>query len=219
MVEYLALLVVLPGPMIGVLALRGMQRQGLLLWSVAPLLAYFALHSLHDQVQANWLIPAAAAIAVLAAGVPSRWHGWALGSSAALSCGVLGLAFNPFVPLGVADNPPNQSRGWPALLAQIPDMPWIATTDYAVTGALFSRLPARQVWSVTDLQRYGFRGGFPVALCDAPGVLIEEGDADHARLFRVAGPAVVVERVFGGKVLRQYHLRRVQGVKDPAMCP
>lgn len=220
-VEYLALLVVVPGPVIGVLALRGLRRgDGLLLWSMAPLLAYFAYHALHAQVQANWLIPVSGGIAVLAAQVAGPlWHRWALGSAAVLSLGGMGLAFNPFVALGLADNPPNQTRGWPAMLAQIPEGGWIATTDYSLTGQLYSRLPGRPVWAVTELQRYGFRGAFPVALCAAEGWLIEEEQADHAALFDVAGPVVVLERGFGGKVLKTYHLRQVRGVKVPELCP
>lgn len=219
LVAYLAMLAILPGPMIWVLARPHITRLPLLLWSVAPLLAYFGVHALHAQVQANWLIPAAPVAALLAAGVQSRWQGWLLAGSGALSGLVLALAFNPFAPLGVGDNPPNQTRGWPAMLAQIPSQGWIATTDYALTGQLYSSLPGRQVWSVTDLQRYGFRGPFPADLCQAPGLLIEEDHADHAALFTTAGPVIPLDRVFGAKVLKRYHLRQVQGVRDPALCP
>ena len=219
LVEYLAMLVILPGPMIGLFALRRDGRQVLLLWTLAPLVTYFAVHALHAQVQANWLVPMAPVVAVLAAGVTMRWHGWILGGAAAFSGLILALAFNPFGALGVTDNPANQVRGWPALLAQIPDGPWIATSDYALTGQLFSRLPGRQIWAVTDLQRYGFRGRFPADLCNAPGLLIEEDHADHAVLFTTAGPVVALARVSGDKLLQRYHLRHVQGVKNPALCP
>ncbi|MBC7478282.1 MAG: glycosyltransferase family 39 protein [Pseudorhodobacter sp.] len=219
LVEYLAMLVILPGPMIGLLALRRSAWQALLLWTVAPLLAYFAVHALHAQVQANWLIPVAPVAAVMAAGVSARWHGWALAGTAAVSGLALALAFNPFGALGVANNPANQVRGWPAFLAQLPPGAWIATTDYALTGQLYSRLPGRQTWAMTDLQRYGFRGAFPANLCNAPGLLIEKADADNAALFKTAGLAVEMDRLSGDKVLQRYHLRQVQGVRNPALCP
>ena len=223
LVEYLALLVLVPGPVVAVLALRGVSRGiggAFLLWSVGPLLGYFAVHALHAQVQANWLIPVSAAVAVLAAGVASdRWHGWAVAAGAVLAFGLMGLAFNPVAAIGAQDNPPNQTRGWPGLLAQIPADGWIATTDYALTGQLYARLPGRQVWALTELQRYGFRGGFPAALCDAPGWMIEEDGADHGGLFRTVGPVVTLTRDFGGQVLKTYHLRRVQGVNALALCP
>lgn len=118
--EYLALLVVLPGPVIGLLALRSLPRaHPLLLWSLGPLLAYFAQHALHAQVQANWLIPASGAVAVLAAQT-NAWHRAATITTAALSFGLLAAAFNPFAAIGTADNPPNQTRGWPDFLAQLP---------------------------------------------------------------------------------------------------
>ena len=226
LLEYLVLLVVLPGPLIGVMALRAVPRaNGLLLWSVAPLLAYFAQHALQAQVQANWLVPASGALALLAARTAQHrphWHGWAAGSSALLSFGLLGTAFNPWAPIGTADNPPNQTRGWPAFLAELPKGGWIATTDYALTGRLFTGLPGRPVWSVDDLQRYGFRGRFPVGLCTAPGWLVEEANADpdHAtRLFAQVGPERTLNRSQTGTTLKSYRLRPVSGVTDPALCP
>ena len=222
--EYLALLVLLPGPVLGGLALRGVVRgHGLLLWSMGPVLAYFAYHALHAQVQANWLIVVSGGVAVLAAlavqGMAPLWHRLAVGSAAVLALGGMGLAFNPFAAMGTADNPPNQTRGWPDMLAQIPDTGWIATTDYALTGQLYARLPGRQVWAVTELYRYGFRGSFPAELCNAPGWLIEKAGTAPAQIFDQQGPVVVLNRVFGDTVLRSYHLRQVRGVRLAGLCP
>ena len=223
LLEYLALVILLPGPVIGVLALHALRHaKPLLLWSVAPLLAYFALHALHAQVQANWLIPGSGVVAVLAAQSTANWHRWAAITTAALSFGLLGAAFNPWQAIGTTDNPPNQTRGWPGFLAQIPARGWIATTDYALTGQLYVGLPGRPVWSVDDLQRYGFRGAFPPDQCTATGWLVEEASAnkDHAAtLFTTTGPEQRLTRIFAGKTLKSYRLRAVSGVKDPRLCP
>lgn len=228
LVEYLALLILLPSPVIGVLALRGVWRpflgRGLLLWSVAPLLAYFGVHALHAQVQANWLIPVAAGVALLAAAA-GRWQRPAVAVGAVFSFGLLAVALNPWVPIGTTDNPPNQTRGWPAALAQMSGAmegaEWVATTEYMATGQLFVGLDL-PVHAVTDVQRYGFRGLFPKGLCDAPGVLVEvtKGDATRgAELFAEIGEPVRVERRQAGVVLQSYALRRVRGVTNPALCP
>jgi 4-amino-4-deoxy-L-arabinose transferase-like glycosyltransferase len=222
LLEYAALLILLPGPLIGVLALRALPRaRPLLLWSLAPLLAYFALHSLHAQVQANWLIPAAGALAVLAAQT-ARWQRAATLTTAALSFTLLLAAFNPWTALGTADTPPNQTRGWPDFLAELPPDGWIATTDYALTGQLYVGLPGRQVWSVTDLQRYGFRGAFPADLCNTPGWLVEKSSANKdqaATLFKTTGPEQRLTRTFAGITLKSYRIRPVQGVTNPQLCP
>jgi hypothetical protein len=215
-------MLLLPGPLIALLALRALPcARPLLLWSVAPLLTYYALHALHAQVQANWLIPITGVVAVLAAQT-ARWQRAATLTTAALSFTLLGAAFNPWTALGTTDNPPNQTRGWPDFLSQLPPDGWIATTDYALTGQLYVGLPVREVWSVTDLHRYGFRGPFPADLCTAPGWLVEESSANNDRpatLFKTVGPEQRITRYFAGKTLKSYRIRPVQGVTNPQLCP
>ena len=230
--EYLALLVVLPTPVIAVFAVREAFAQpvnpprALLLWSVAPLLVYFLIHAMHSSIPGNWVIPSAGAVAVLAAlqaeDASLAWRRAAMTTAALLSFGSLAAVFNPWLPLGHADSPPNQTRGWPALLAQVPPDGWIATTDYALTGQLWVGLPGRAVWSVAETQRYGFRGPFPVALCQTPSILIEPANSDPAladTLFDYVKPPVNLDRVFAGQVLKSYRMYRVSGVKDKTLCP
>ncbi|MEO8243129.1 MAG: glycosyltransferase family 39 protein [bacterium] len=229
---YLALLIVLPTPVIAYLAARQATTRNpgpakaMLLWTLAPLLAYFLIHSLHSAIPGNWLIPVSAAVAVLAAQGAERasltMRRLAIGIAAVMSIGSAALLFNPWLPVGLADNPPNQTRGWPQFLAQIPPDGWIATVDYALTGQLWTSFPGRSVWSVAELERYGFRGPFPRDLCNATGWLVEEAHVDPARAedyFDHVGPVIPLSRVFAGETLKTYHLRAVSGVKVTALCP
>ena len=232
--QYLLMLILLPTPLIGILVLRGMvfwhgKSRALLLWSVAPLLTYFAFHALHGKVELNWPIPAMGALAVLAA-VPALGEGWrkaALWSGAALSFGLLALLFNPWQPIGIIDSPSNQIRGWDALpqiakAAQEAQTGWIATTDYALTGRMFVSFPGTQVRAVTEPQRWGFRGAFPATLCTHPALLVENATNDPAlatTLFGEVGPAILLPFTSAGVTLRTYRLRKVSQVLDKSLCP
>ena len=232
-VQYLVILVLVPTPLIGLFALRGAagwRGRALLLWSVAPLLAYFAVHSLHGAVEVNWPMPATVAMAVLAAlAAPQFGRGWqraALISGAVLSFGVMGILFNPWRPINAVDTPANQIRGWettlPVLKAAARGTAWIATRDYGLTGRLWVALPDMAVFSVTEPQRWGFRGGFPLAFCDLPGLLVENATDDPAlaaQEFGTVGPASEVERSSAGVTIRKYRLRVVSHVKDKGLCP
>ncbi|MGV8986388.1 MAG: ArnT family glycosyltransferase [Cypionkella sp.] len=235
--QYLLILLVIPTPLIGLFALLAVagwsgKGRGLLLWSVAPLLIYFAVHALHGTVELNWPMPATPAFAVLAALVaPGFGRGWqraAVISGALLSFGLLGLLFNPWRPIGAADNPPNQTRGWTATLAEIATSAkdaradWIATTDYSLTGRLWIAFPALSVFSVTEPQRWGFRGGFPAQLCALPGLLIEpatDNPALASGIFRDIDTASEIVRRFAGVKLQTYRLRPVSHVLDKGLCP
>ena len=148
-----------------------------------------------------------------------------------MSVGLIAAAFNPVVPIGRTDNPPNQTRGWTATRAEIGELleetgaTWIATTDYATTGSLALRFPQRPVWSVTDLQRYGFRGAFPAELCAATGLLIEHMSwsgaisATAPDLFETVGIARPTSRGPYGVVLMKYSLTPVSLPKSLQLCP
>ncbi len=235
--QYMGILALVPTPLIGFLALLGVVRwqgrgRALVLWSVAPLLVYFAVHALHGAVEVNWPMPATVAVAVLAAlAAPLVGQGWqrAAGiSGAILSFGIMAILFNPWRPLSAVDTPSNQIRGWPDTLAQVAaaakdaQVAWIATRDYGLTGRLWLNLPDLAVFSVTEPQRWGFRGDFPAALCALPGLLLENASDDPAlaaQEFGTAGPATEVTRQFAGVTLRTYRLRAVNHVLDKELCP
>src|SRR5690606_15957120 len=102
---------------------------------------------------------------------------------------------------------------------------WIATTDYGRTGSLALRFPQVPVWSVAQLQRYGFRGGFPTELCTAPGLLIERAYPSETTsgtapsLFETVGTTHAATRMQDGVALMRYHLTPVARVRSPDLCP
>lgn len=235
--QYFLILALLPTPLIGLFALVGVaaaegRGRALLLWSVAPLLAYFAIHALHGAIEVNWPMPATVALAVLAAlAAPHFGPGWrraAVGLGAVMSLGAMALLFNPWHPLNAVDTPPNQTRGWQATLPAIrtaahdAQAGWIATRDYGLTGRLWIAFPDLPVFSVTEPQRWGFRGGFPARLCTLPGLLVEttaDDPALAAQVFGQVGPASELVRSFAGVTLQTYRLRPVSHVIDKGLCP
>ena len=238
--EYAGLLLLAPTPLVTWFALRALKtaprKTALLLWGSGPLLLYFAYHATHSQIQANWIVPIQLFFAVHASfGIaqtpsPRRWAKATLVTAAVLSIASFATFFNPVIPIGTSDNPPNQTRGWPATEAAIAETllstgaQWIATRDYARTGSLALRFPNVPVWSVTQVQRYGFRGAFPSRLCSAPGLLIERAGRSEVtseaarRFFEDVGQTHLALRSQHGTVLMRYHLTPVRHLKSRELC-
>lgn len=238
--EYAALLLLAPTPLVSWFAFKATstppRHSALLVWSSIPLVLYFVFHATHAQVQANWVVPLQATVAILAAAGLGQsrslrfWIGSTIASALMISFGSVAVAFNPFTPIGTADNPPNQMRGWPAtedaIIEQLRDTGalWIATADYGRTGMLAFRFPHLPVWSVTDQQRYGFRGTFPTELCIAPGLLIERvrrsEQASHAAasLFGRVQATRLAVRTQDGVSLMTYRLTPVSHIRSPDLC-
>jgi 4-amino-4-deoxy-L-arabinose transferase-like glycosyltransferase len=239
--EYAALLLLAPTPLVSWFAFRALRAppkdSALLVWSSVPLLFYFAYHATHAPVQANWIVPLQALFAILAVfGLaqtrsPRLWTQATLAIALLMSLGLVATAFNPIVPVGTSDNPPNQTRGWSATQDAITELleetgaTWIATTDYALTGSLALRFPQMPVWSVAQLQRYGFRGAFPTELCTAPGLLIERASRSEtasetaSSLFQVVDATRAVIRTQDGVILMRYQATPVSGLKLRDLCP
>jgi 4-amino-4-deoxy-L-arabinose transferase-like glycosyltransferase len=239
--EYVALLLLAPTPLVSWFAFRALKAppkdSALLVWSSVPLLLYFVYHATHAPVQANWIVPLQALFAIPAAfGLaqapsPRIWTMATLAFALLMSVGLIATAFNPVIPIGTTDNPPNQTRGWSSTQDAITELleetgaTWIATTDYARTGSLALRFPQVRVWSVTQLQRYGFRGPFPTELCTAPGLLIERARRSETTsetapsLFETVEATHAAIRTQDGATLMQYHLTPVFRVKSPVLCP
>ena len=227
-VEYLLTLFVVISPAIawafwsGAIRARGHQR--VLVWLTAPLLAYMLLHSVHAQVQANWLVPVFPDIAVLAAIGAATWSDFrvAVGAGTSVALGVLAflLALSPGAPIFPGDNPPNQTKGWPEMIAELSRIAaangavWIATTNYGLTGSLAYYLPKVPVWAVSDQFRYGFRGPFPSKLCGASGLLVTEGakSDDSLGLFSTHGSLQTLVRRSAGATVARYSATPVSGI-------
>jgi 4-amino-4-deoxy-L-arabinose transferase-like glycosyltransferase len=239
--EYAALLLLAPTPLVTWFAFRALKAPPkdcmLLIWSSVPLLLYFAYHATHSQVQANWIVPLQALFAIPAAFGLAQAQSRRLLSKATpaiallTSVGLVAIVFNPFTPIGTTNNPPNQTRGWSATEDAIAEVleetgaRWIATTDYARTGSLALRFPHLPVWSVTELQRYGFRGAFPNELCKAPGLLIErtrrsETTSETALgFFETVQATRTAMRTQDGVTLMLFQLTPVSGVAVAELCP
>lgn len=239
--EYVALLLLGPTPLVTWFAFRSFKApprdSALLIWSSVPLLLYFGYHATHAPVQGNWIVPLQALFAIPAAfglaqaDAPRISTKITLATALLMSTGSIATAFNPMTPIGTADNPPNQTRGWPATqdaiakLLKKTDAKWIATTDYARTGSLAMRFPNEHVWSVAEPHRYGFRGTFPRELCSADGILVERSSGLETtstaarRLFEAVGATHAAIRMQDGVTLMQYHLTPVSQLRSPDLCP
>lgn len=239
--EYAALVLLAPTPLVSWFAFRALKAlpegSALLVWSSVPLLLYFAYHATHAPVQANWIVPLQALFAILAtfglarAQSPRLWTRATIAIASLMSVGLVATAFNPVIPIGTTDNPPNQTRGWSAtrnaIAGQLEETGarWIATTDYALTGSLALRFPQVRVWSVAQTRRYGFRGVFPAELCDAPGLLIERARRSDTSsmaapsLFERVEATQAAVRTQGGVALARYHLTPVSRVRSTDLCP
>ncbi|WP_295536927.1 glycosyltransferase family 39 protein [uncultured Thioclava sp.] len=208
--------------------MRTSTRSAILLWLNLPLLIYFAFHSSHARVQANWLAPVFPALSVMCAlGAPQYRKVaiyFAAGVSALFSVIALGLALWPGPPVFPGDNPFNQTKGWAQLsnrleaFAHANNARWIAVTDYGTTGELAFHISTLPVWSITQTMRYNFRGDFPKALCEQPALLIEHGMGPTASSaqFDVTSSAIVFHRVSAGIPIADYTATVVQQLKD---CP
>lgn len=226
--DYLGTSIVLVTPLILRLVVEGAgQARGaarLILWLTVPLVAFMAVHAIHTQVHANWLVPLFPGLAVLAALAarerPDRTTLLAAATGTAIGLGALVLAFGPGAPVFPGPNVPNETKGWPHALADLRaamtanGAVWIATDTYGLTGRLSFALTDVPVWSVAEPQRYLFRGPIPARLCDAPGLLVTRDAPPPAVLARFSqhGPGQLVERRAGGMLLQRYTATPVQGL-------
>ena len=201
---------------------RGPPRR--LVWFGAPMVLYLLVHSLHHSIQPNWIAPLFPGLAVLAAfGCEKARISRAMATGVALSLTVLimVLAFWPGRPMFQGNNPPNQTKGWPALTRQLAGFAkdegadWIAAVEYGSAGELAFALQQLPVHAVTDPQRWGFRGPFPRALCGKRALLIQM--LPQARkpdaLFTTIGETQIFDRQSAGYTLKRYAATVVSGVK------
>ncbi|MEQ1717396.1 MAG: glycosyltransferase family 39 protein [Hyphomicrobium sp.] len=137
------------------------SRMVLLAAAIVPLLAYFAVHALHDRVQANWLAPLYPPLAICAAvGLNTaaetsrrRLSRWAVALGLVMTALIYVHAIWPVVQL--QKDPSSQMRGWPEFsgiiekLRQAHGAEWVATSSYATAGQLSFAL--RHVTPVAQL--------------------------------------------------------------------
>jgi 4-amino-4-deoxy-L-arabinose transferase-like glycosyltransferase len=159
-----------------------------------PALAYFCYHTLHAQVDANWLIPLwpplslAAAFAALALwDRHPKLADLATGLQVAIGLAATAVVYvqalyYPF-PLGASDRT-SETRGWAAFDARLEQLAathgarWIATSrDYAATGEIasyllfdHSPLPIRQI---DERPRWTFLPPFDADAAGWPALFVQ----------------------------------------------
>lgn len=164
------------------------------LLTALPALAYFCYHTLHAQVDANWLIPLWPPLSLLAAYaavalIERRPTLAGLASAAQIGIGLAAMLlvyvqtfFHP-LPLGPLD-PTGQTRGWAAIDARLVELAdrhharWVATTrDYGLTGEiassmLFARAPLA-VRQIDEAPRWAFLPPLDPKTLGWPALLVE----------------------------------------------
>jgi 4-amino-4-deoxy-L-arabinose transferase-like glycosyltransferase len=159
------------------------RETGLLTLVVAPLVLYMAMHALHAQVQANWLVPIYPALALLASAVAEgflprvlRWFRQAV-VPFGLACAAVGLfiiaAPVESVLMRIASP---RFVGWDVLAAEVERQmaatgaTWVATTMYSSNSELVLHLPTVPVFQVNERIRYAFQP--EPALPEGPAILV-----------------------------------------------
>lgn len=175
----------------------GSSRDWLIVCSVLPMLGYFAFHSLHGRVQANWLAPIYPLLAMTAATGLSAIRDQAQRRRVALFAVAFGLAttlvifvhaVHPILPL--KKDPVEQMRGWPSFGDAVDRVriehgaKWLAVAHYTTAGELAFALKDRvPVVPLTERIRYENRPEFSLAMAAAPALFVElERRVDEAAL-------------------------------------
>ncbi|KAB2912556.1 MAG: glycosyltransferase family 39 protein [Hyphomicrobiaceae bacterium] len=240
----------LASPVIAVLAVWGLgiavrrtiEKQdpaaGFLAFGIAPLLAYFLFHALHDRVQPNWLAPVYPALAICAALALSmmRPHAQRRAGSAAVVIGLLvsGLiyvhALRPIVMLSGIKDPTFQMHGWTAFAEDIDAMRtangavWIATSSYATTGQLAFHLANRApVVQLTERLRYVHLPKLDRQLLGSDAIYVDQtryrAEALLRRRFRSVTPLGRISRSYLGVPLASFEVYRVAGPTTAVLGP
>lgn len=185
-----------------------------LLWLIAPILIYLTWHATKASAGGQWLVPIFPTLALMAALVAGRAR-WAIGSGLALSVSILIIGFWPNRVLIGGHHPFTQTRGWEgvndeiALVIEATGAKWIATDAYGLTGQLAWYQPkGLEVWALSDLKRYGFRGERPKALCEMPALFISRTNFWNGVPYFVQQQPLepIIRKDKAGRVLMTYYL-------------
>jgi 4-amino-4-deoxy-L-arabinose transferase-like glycosyltransferase len=223
---FLGSIAVLAGPLTLWFALRALVLRrvpAFLVWSVAPIVLYLLWHATKNVAGGQWLVPIFPTLAIMAAlAGPSRgWFRTSLVTGWTLAALVLVAGYYPGRIVIGGQNPFTQWRGWDPVAAEIrtrmaeTGAVWIATDAYGLTGQLHHHLGAEvPVWSVTNPERYLFRGPLPAALCDAPALFISRTEFwDGVPYFETRTAGAPIVRAEGGREIMRYHTALVSGLR------
>lgn len=225
--------------LLGVMALsrrRGDEALRLIALTMAPAIAYFLAHALHDRVQANWpsfLMPAFVVGAVAASRLV--WPVWMTGATklfgraaAPVAAIMLVLAYGQalfaIVPMGRAD-PFARLLGFgiDALGHQVDQARTrigaraVLVSDYATAGWLGFYLPSHSsVVVIGEPERWDFAASADPRSFSGP--LLYAVEDRHDRRAQVAAnakdlaPVGTISRARRGVVIARYRLYRVEGL-------
>jgi 4-amino-4-deoxy-L-arabinose transferase-like glycosyltransferase len=220
------------------------EARRMLACTIAPAAVYFALHSLHDRVQGNWLAALYPALAILAADWVAEARRAGASSlatataKAALWAAPIGLiiaaltfveAMTGAVPLGSAD-PFARLEGFRALArdldakARADNASYVLTQGYALTSLMtYYGDPAIPVVQPEQRMRWIFVPEPPETLFAAPGLALGEPgrhfDLILKMRFREVEPAGLLQRRQAGGTLEDYELYRVADPYAPVLDP
>ena len=233
-----------------ILAIRGtvdetnLGGRRLLASLCAPLLVYFAFHSLHDRVQGNWMAPLYPAFAILAA--DAAWttitpaasrnpllvfaRMWAIPAGLTLTGLIYLQALLAPLPLPPRSDPTALLTGWRQLgrdldeLATRQDASYILTQGYALTGLLKVYGPAsRPVFQFNERHRWAYEAGSAKPDSSRPGLFIVElkraGAAAPLNRFSQAKEIARLERKGRRAVLETYVVYRLAAPTTEILDP
>jgi 4-amino-4-deoxy-L-arabinose transferase-like glycosyltransferase len=193
---------------------------GLLMWTVVPLAAYMALHSLHGQIQGNWLAPifptlALAAAAAAVAAPPERWAGGrALAFPLGVVLSVLGLvgAANPGGIIPRAFDPGQVIHGWDGVAREVDayrrqtGAAWIGVNYYGMVGELqyLQGAGGVPVVGLVERHRYDYAPPPDASLAGRPAVIVTTGQLPDAVVGCLIGltPLGTIDRRSGSQAIQ-----------------
>ena len=193
------------------------EGRRILLAFLAPALAYFLIHALHERVQANWTGPVFPAFAMLAGAAAERGPVWVrrtAGAGVALGSAVVAIALlhaATFWPSFGAADPLARIGGWQNLVAEVDararleNSAFLIVRGYASTALLLVYGDeARPVMQEEERERWEFLPPPDMTAFDRPGLAFSDADrgfeSELARHFRRVEPLPRLAELGGGEV-------------------
>jgi 4-amino-4-deoxy-L-arabinose transferase-like glycosyltransferase len=205
---------------------------GLLTWTVAPLVAYMAVHAFHGQIQGNWLAPIFPTLALVAAAAaisapPERWRGGrALAFPLGAALAVLGLigSANPGGIIPRALDPGQVLHGWEDVAHQVDayrretGAAWIGVDYYGMVGELQWRLGGTDtpVIGIVERRRYDYAPSPDASLAARPALIVTRSPLPAAVAACLTGLTQIgtIDRRSGSQTLQTLTVYRADGA-DP----
>ncbi len=210
---------------------------------VAPLLAYFIWHALHERVQGNWIEPVYPALAIAAAfavrrfgdrpGALGRWTRWSWRLAGPVGLTLAGFAYlaaaTPLIPLKNHDPRVRVlAIGWPSVGRQLDAVRQqtgarvILATDYTLTGWSRFYLPSKTpVVQINQRMRWINEPAPDPALLAGPALYVCRDGCpqlgDLRTRYRTVTLVAALLRSSHGKILSHYPVYQLTGQVAPVL--